>query len=245
MPKQYNIRWSESDVKNLRNTIRAFNSKITRVGKNSDVLPYLPAYVNIQEITQQITTRAEYNKVIRRLKRFLKPDAEKLVTGKQGLTLTRYDLGEVRINLARANRELSAQRKKIQEIKERGAKNVGKKAEFLPDIDVVQFSPIKFDIDKIRPGREFELKKEAIEVGVKSRDFSKFKQYYVQAVQTEFGYEAAIYIATLLDQLDLDQVQEVYYSNPDASIDFIYEPAEAAIRFTTIMDIWERAVNGK
>lgn len=239
------IKWAEKDLVNLRNAIRSFNAKLTRVGKDPEILPYLPRYLNVKELQESISTRTEYNRTLKRIKRFMRPESTELVEGKKGLIISKYELRETQIDLARANRELSQQRKRIEEYKRKGAQKRGVRPEHLPDMDVAQFSKIKFNIDEIRPGKEYELKKQAIEYASKARNFDDFKSNYITGVQNEFGYDAAIYIASLMNQLNNDQIQEAYYSNPDAQIDFIYEPQLAAVKFSVIMDIWERAVSGK
>lgn len=81
MPKQYNIRWSENDIRELQRAVRNFNAKVSRLEKkyagNKQVV--LPEKVKMREMRKLIDTRRDLQMELRSLQAFSQRGSEKLV----------------------------------------------------------------------------------------------------------------------------------------------------------------------
>ena len=92
MPKQYNIKWRDSDTKKLANAVRSYNAKRTRLLKQVPELDeFLPPKASTKEIRAGVKTRRDLENEIKSLKRFLKKGAEKPIVTKEGVKTTAYE----------------------------------------------------------------------------------------------------------------------------------------------------------
>lgn len=77
MPRKSNIRWSESDQKELRRITRNYNAKINRERKKliSQDKRYqaaqLPKTASVKELRESIETRSDYNKELSRMQNYI------------------------------------------------------------------------------------------------------------------------------------------------------------------------------
>lgn len=105
MPKSSKIRWRERDTEQLARKVKNFNAKLTRLTKNNPALAeILPERVSAKALKHDITNRQEYNRVIKALSAFTEKGAEAVVTGKQGVTTTKWQLQQVKKAVAIENR---------------------------------------------------------------------------------------------------------------------------------------------
>ena len=110
MSKQYNIKWRLEDERELGQVARDFNRKLGRLldanPKSKNVLPQfynpltnqLESEISVTTLKSLISTRADYNRYIGMLKRFLKEGAEEIVDapGNQyGTKTTRWHIQEM------------------------------------------------------------------------------------------------------------------------------------------------------
>lgn len=91
MSERHNIKWREQDEKELRRVVRNFNAKLNRLTKqypeNKNILPQFynrktdefESHLSVETVKELIQTRADYNRQLNMLKRFLKRGAEKIV----------------------------------------------------------------------------------------------------------------------------------------------------------------------
>lgn len=105
MPKSSKIRWRDRDTEQLARKVKNFNAKLTRLTKKNPALAeVLPERVSAKALKQDITNRQEYNRVIKALSAFTEKGAEAVVTGKQGVTTTKWQLQQVKKAVAIENR---------------------------------------------------------------------------------------------------------------------------------------------
>lgn len=105
MSKSSKIRWRERDTEQLARKVKNFNAKLTRLTKKNPALAdVLPERVSTKALKQDITNRQEYNRVIKALSAFTEKGAEEVVTGKQGVTTTKWQLQQVKKAVAIENR---------------------------------------------------------------------------------------------------------------------------------------------
>ena len=96
------IRFTEKTNREINRVVRNFNAKIRRLEKISDDLE-LPDKTSIKEL-KQIKTRKELNRTLKRLKRYSKRGIEETITTKGGVTTSKYNL----LNLKMENKRLKA-----------------------------------------------------------------------------------------------------------------------------------------
>lgn len=100
MSKQYKIRRTEADNQRLRRLTKNYNAKLTRLAKKGYDKDNLPGRVAIKDLNAQITTRQDYNRIVKQLEGFLVRGAEKTKLVKVGET------GEDAIRLSKADLNL-------------------------------------------------------------------------------------------------------------------------------------------
>lgn len=105
------IRWKQGDYVKLGKAVADFNKKVNRLQSEENKL-YLPDTIEYKEARENITTRAELNRMINSLKRFQKEGAEELYTTQAGEDITKWERRELgiqsRIAQTRLTRELKA-----------------------------------------------------------------------------------------------------------------------------------------
>ena len=105
------IRWKQGDFIRLGRAVADFNKKVNRLQSEENKL-YLPDTIEYKEAKENITTRAELNRMINSLKRFQKEGAEELYTTQAGEDITKWERRELgiqsRIAQTRLTRELKA-----------------------------------------------------------------------------------------------------------------------------------------
>lgn len=105
------IRWKQGDYVKLGKAVAEFNKKINKLNAEENKL-YLPDVVEYKEAKENITTRAELNRMINSLKRFQREGAEELYTTQAGEDITKWERRELgiqsRIAQTRLQRELKA-----------------------------------------------------------------------------------------------------------------------------------------
>lgn len=105
------IRWKQGDFIRLGRAVADFNKKVNRLQSEENKL-YLPDTIEYKEAKENITTRAELNRMINSLKRFQKEGAEELYTTQAGEDITKWERRELgiqsRIAGIRLQRELKA-----------------------------------------------------------------------------------------------------------------------------------------
>lgn len=108
MAKDYNIKWTRSDIGKLSQAISQFNKNIKKLEAVESEL-ILPDVVNYKELKSGITTRKELNRLIRSLRRFSKPSKQKSVKLESGIEITKWEYTELKAERRRAERRLSGE----------------------------------------------------------------------------------------------------------------------------------------
>lgn len=105
------IRWKQGDFIRLGRAVADFNKKVNKLQSEENKL-YLPDIIEYKEAKENITTRAELNRMINSLKRFQREGAEELYTTQAGEDITKWERRELgiqsRIAQSRLTRELKA-----------------------------------------------------------------------------------------------------------------------------------------
>lgn len=98
------IKWRDKDQKKLVTYVRKFNAGITRLEKsNPDIYGILPERINVQEARQSFTTRADFNRFLKKIDRFFKPKARDVIQSSSGPAL-RWQVKEEKLIERRLNK---------------------------------------------------------------------------------------------------------------------------------------------
>ena len=106
------IRWKRGDYIRLGKAIAEFNRKIKRIETEENKL-YLPDLENYSSKKEEIKTRAELNRYINSLKRFLKNNAEDKYITKAGQEMTVWERRELGIQTGIAQTRLTKELKDL------------------------------------------------------------------------------------------------------------------------------------
>lgn len=103
MAQSYLIRWTKKDEEKLKHVVKLFNNKVKRLSKNKSKRNYLPDIVNYEDLKEGIKSRAELNRKINSLSRFMKKGASDIkYVNDEGITA--WELREARIEKSTAKR---------------------------------------------------------------------------------------------------------------------------------------------
>lgn len=246
MSKKSKIRWRESDVTNLKRTIKNFNAKIAyQEKKHPELKQFLPERINTKEAMKSIETRADYNRLVNSVQRFQKRGAEKPVTSSRGAKATQWEVDEFKHKQRVENARRTRERKKIeqQEVKSRG-KSTGVKRAEMGSIKENSLKPSKKNFNNLSQ-KEWELAKRNIDnmLNANYRDEKKLKmkENYIKGLITA-GYPDSV--IDLVRNIDIDKFVETVVTDQEATFDFIYDPLELQAKSEALKETWENAVNG-
>ena len=131
MSRQSNIKWRIQDERELAQVARDFNRKLSRLidenPTNASIYPkfYNPATqqleseISISNLKELITTRADYNRYVNMLKRFLREGAETIVDAPDndyGTKTTRWHIQEMNRLKGNVNRKKEARLEEFKDI---------------------------------------------------------------------------------------------------------------------------------
>jgi hypothetical protein len=110
-----------------------------------------------------------------------------------------------------------------------------------------ELKPKQYDFNKIKGGKEWKLFVESVEKQVKSsyNDEKKqqYKDNYIKGLIRIFGDNANDLIETI-SKIPADKVVNIFYSDQEATIDFIYDPIELSAKLDVLTDLWENVIDG-
>ena len=136
MSKQYKIRWSKSDNKELARVVRNYNAKVKRLAQNPDRLRNetinelnisnetiknaLPELTSVKQLKSLINTRQDLKRELNTLKRFTEKGAEEIVLApdtKYNVIVTKWQRKEMGIRTAVINKRRKNRLEKLQSTK--------------------------------------------------------------------------------------------------------------------------------
>lgn len=228
MPKQYNIKWRDSDTKKLANAVRSYNAKRTRLLKQVPELDeFLPPKASTKEIRAGVKTRRDLENEIKSLKRFLEKGAEKPIVTKKGVKTTAYEKKELTIKINAINARRRAELEKAAPSTEKGTMRTIRENNLLPK---------RKDLENI-PKRDWAKFVESVEKQAKdSYSYDKMQRYkenLLKGLNNVFGEKGRTLI-DLASKIPAETLVEMYYNDPVLQIDFIYDPLEMEVIIETM-----------
>ena len=103
------IRYNKELINDINKTVRNYNAKINRLQKINPSLA-LPEKVTATSIRNMSDSRKELNRTLASLKRFSKRGAENTIILPSGEMISNYELGELKRESARLQRNLTRSR---------------------------------------------------------------------------------------------------------------------------------------
>lgn len=233
------IRWRKADEIKLRNYVRKFNASITRESKKNPELAdanILPEKMDYKSIRNNITTRKDYNNVIRRIDRWFRPGARDVITDESGIRMTRWIKKEVQY----ASMRITNRRKKVRE-----GLRLGEKA--LKELHLDDITP-KEKLQKIAErlkdysennNTDIENETQSWQNFVQSvlnRDYQayddkrneEYYENYINSLYENFGVTNAAAIQNIIEENDINGYQLYIMGLRDdrVSISFVYSPED-------------------
>ena len=236
MSKQYNISWRDKDVKELNRIVKNFNSKITRVSKKSpNTAGFLPTKISVKDLKSGVATRKDFNKTLKSLQNFSKRGSENIVTTPGGVTLSKYEIADVKNKVRIVNIKRAYKRKKL---------NITPATGNMGQVSSQNLSPKKFSLDKNR--KQWDKMVESLEKETKSKfsaeQMELYKQNYISAIENFLGSDAKDLI-DLIKGMDAEMVYQHSIENPILSIGFTSEPLPVDIIKQHAIDEWTKVLN--
>ena len=185
------IRYDKKLESEINRTIRNFNQKISRLEKQERQL--LPSKISKKELKSSVYTRPELQRRLKELERFSQRGAEEIITTKGGVTLTRYELQNLKRENARVKRNIT---RELNRLRTQRPKIFGKiqSATFseMGDSDFLNLEArrkaLEKNISRLTKEQFERFKKLVIKTG-KSQQYmnSTFKENYFSML-TDLGY---------------------------------------------------------
>lgn len=241
MRKKYNIRWRDSDTKLISNTVRSFNSKLTRIiNRNPGAKYYLPERLNTKDIKNQIITRDDLNRIIKSYRRFLTKGAEKPVFSDEGLVTTRWQRREASIMLGVVNRERSRQIK------------INEPSTYKGTMGNVQSNSLKpkklnFKTQTTKSWKKFiETLKKQSRSTYRQEQNEQYKLNYLKAVYNAFS-DTRFYkdIMRTIEDLDSQLFIDASYDNAFLDIDFVYDENDMEMVAEKLIQEWKQYIKAQ
>lgn len=110
------IRYDKKLNKEINRSIRNFNQKIARLEKQENNY-ILPNKITKQQLKSNVTTRTELRRKLRELQRYSIRGIEKTTTTRGGVTLSKYELINIKRENARVKRNLTREIHRLEQSK--------------------------------------------------------------------------------------------------------------------------------
>ena len=216
MRQQPKIKWRDKDIEKLRKEVKRFNAKRAReIKKNPEIEKLLPGKLNMRTLRKEIETRAEFNKQIRSIDRFLRPKSTQIVTTPAGVQTTQYQIWDLRAQVASINARRRAELKGREPSPTTGT---------MRTIEEENLQPKKFDLKRMQSQKEFEKFVESVEKQAASKYwrglYDLYKENYLKAFREQLFYgENGVELYKRLGNISSERLVDLLYRDPTLGID--------------------------
>lgn len=208
------IRWRQSDIDRITNTVRQFNAAITReLKRNPNFAAVAPERLTTKGLKEQIQTRQDFNRLINKYQRFYHDKTSRqIVTNAHGVQTTKWQRKETAIDLRVVNAKRAKARKKASA--EKGTLNAERSMNKRKRI---------IDFDSIHTQDSWNKIVKSVENESLSRyDRDEKILYYGNYIGAILARLNNPDIAKKVMKKKADSMIDAYYDNPDLQIDYIY-----------------------
>ena len=251
MSKRYNIRWRDKDEQELQRVVNNFNNKIRRASKkNQALVDFLPNKVSVKDLKSKITTRSDFNRNLKSLKRFSEKGAEKLVEPKNKLKPTKIEKEIMEAETPLTNYMLKERRIKTRTVnasraKELKALNVSAKLGNMSTIEKANLKPKQLVLSKSQEAwNKFDesLEKE-IQSNFKEQGYQAYKDNYLKGLKNDVN-DIDDRVFNMVKDLDAKELFDKSVSNPRLQIKFHYDPLDDGVVEDTLFEEWSNILGG-
>lgn len=222
MARSSRIKWTNADDERLINIAMRFNAKIAYVGiEKPHIAGIQPAPVSVQDLKSHLLSypRSEFTRTISSLSDYLKEGAELPFTTSKGVNTTHWQMEQIERTFADINKARESEIDKFKPSIYKGTMHTIKESGLLPRKNTVQeVLPKNWDkwLSRIEAQRLSYIGDERYE---------RYKQNFIKAVDVNLGSEE---LHNKLEKIPAEVLVQEYYTNPMISIDFVYDPKDAA-----------------
>lgn len=235
MPKQYNIRWSENDNKELQRSVKNFNAKLKRLEEKysgTDVI--LPEKITVKQMRELVNTRRDLQRELKSLQKFTQRGSEEVVSVPKtdnNIQLTKWQKEEMSKRAGVINRKRTIRRKELEAKElESGGKSLGYTR---GDIGMG-----KVEVNQLRPTSTFTKKMSKADVKAKFEHFMResqsdywhkrdvlMRENFIKALEENFNPKDIKDVVEHIRNMDLEEFKDKLLSNPE-DFNTAYPPDE-------------------
>lgn len=223
MPRQYNIRWRESDNQELSKAVKNFNAKVRRLAKkNPEIADYLPETVSVRDIKRLVDTRQDFNREINSLRRFSQRGAEEIITipdTDYNLKTTKWQKEDMTRRTAVINRRRKARLEEISSIEmtDRGQPLGYTRGEFgMGKADKIALNPMNSFTPKMT---RTDLKQKHKSIRYHSRDLyfdskdEQLRRNYIAGLERNYNPEDIKGVIETIEDMDFKEFYRKWKSD--------------------------------
>lgn len=200
------IKWRPEDIDQLRRQIKNFNAKVDRLMKKGtpEVKAALPPKMSMKTAKAGISSRSDYNKLMKSIGRFTERGSEAIIKTKAGVKAPKFELKEIEARVRSINAERRKARQRL------GAVDAGNKP-LMGRIKDNAYLPKKA-AGKVKPKDWEEYKKSVMKQsapGYKKNLDAAYKGHYMTMLDNLFTDEDdAEDLQMLKDKIDSMSVED-------------------------------------
>ena len=256
MSKQYNIRWSENDIKELNRSVKNFNAKVKRLETKyagTDVI--LPEKMSVKELKEIVTTRRDLQRELKSLQRFTDRGSEKVVdipNTNNNIKMTKWQREEMtkRAKLINDKRYYRRQKLESQELSHQGESLGYTRGDIgMGKIESNQLKPTKAftkSMDKYSTAEKMKhLLRESQSDYWRKRDIL-MRENFIQALEENFNPNDIKDVIAEIRNMDINKFKEKLLSDPE-DFNTAYPPDEEQYQgyLTKLKSTWMPEVKPK
>lgn len=225
MSKQYNIRWNENDLAEIKRITKNFNAKVRRLEKKyqgMDVI--LPEKISANEVQDLVKTRGDLNRELKSLQRFTQRGSENLVklpNSDNNRKITEWQKKDMQRRANKINR-IRAQRKEDLEAREikRNQSGLGyTRGELgMGSVDsnmLLPTKPFPKNMSKVEAGFKMEhLRREAQNTYWRERDVL-LRDNFIGELKKNFGGVDISDVIDKIQNMDINDFMDTFNEHPD------------------------------
>lgn len=231
------IKWRPEDVDQLRRQIKNFNAKVDRLMKKGtpEVKAALPPKMSMKSAKAGISTRSDYNKLLKSIGRFTERGSETIIKTKAGVKAPKFEIKEIEARVRSINAERRKARQRL------GAVDAGNKP-LMGRIKDNAYLPKK-GAGKVKPKDWEEYKKSVMKQsapGYKKNLDAAYKEHYMTMLDNLFTDEDdAEDLQMMKDKIDSMSVEDFIdesLTDDVLYIQFYRDPLEKKVKKELIKD---------
>lgn len=241
--KRYSPKKSKIQKAKVINTVRSFNSKITRtLKKNPELKDFLPQKINTSQFFEKdYASRKDFLNDIDSYQRFLRKGAETPILTNKNAKITKWTKNEIKILDRRKKKLKEKQKKKYEFSTTRG--NMGRiKQNNLVHKDFKVMDKNIKEIEKF-----FKVAENMLSSDYDERSMQIYKDNFINSIKDVVAEDDLPVFKKLLktiENLSTDELYEMYMLNDDMDIEFWYynetmTQNERAERILQQIDVWK------